>query len=98
MSLIYVFDIESEQWIVQPVTDLDGRAVDSMQQSDGKHLDALETFPAQRMSACAAAGSSQDKTSHNIVLIGGQNNVTALADAWVLSLPRYGIFSASLLR
>lgn len=88
MSSIYAFDIESQQWIVQPVTDLNGHAVDAVEQADGKNLDFPETFPSRRMSACAAAGSSQDKTSHNIVLIGGQNNITALADAWVLSLPR----------
>jgi hypothetical protein len=91
MSSIYVFDIESLEWIVQTITDLNGDAIDDVAQADGKNLDPPQTFPSRRMSACAASGSSQDKTSHNIVLIGGQNDVTALADAWVLSLPRHDI-------
>ncbi|CAG9982471.1 unnamed protein product [Clonostachys byssicola] len=87
MSTVYIFDIETEQWTAQPVTDVNGQAVDVHDQADGKDFESTKTFPSRRMLACAAAGSSQDKTSHNLVLMGGQNNVIALADAWVLSLP-----------
>jgi hypothetical protein len=39
MSSIYVFDIESQEWIVQTGTDLNGDAIDDVAQADGKNLD-----------------------------------------------------------
>lgn len=88
MSKIYLFDIQSQEWFIQTVTSLNGHDDEGSNQADGKTFSRDAGFPSRRMSACAATGSSIDKTSHNILLIGGQNHVTALADAWVLTLPR----------
>jgi len=45
-------------------------------------------IPQRRYNACAALGTSLDKSSHNIYLLGGENVTYALFDAWILSLPR----------
>lgn len=44
--------------------------------------------PRKRYNACTVVGSAQDKTSHNIYLLGGENTTHTTPDVWVLSLPR----------
>ncbi|KAK4186670.1 hypothetical protein QBC35DRAFT_500646 [Podospora australis] len=84
LSSVFIFDIESRIWINQPVTGWDG------------NLEEDSTFdvappnggiPRSRMSGCAVVGSAQDKTSHNIIYLGGMNETRSSPDAWVLSLP-----------
>lgn len=84
MTSVFIFDIASQEWTEQAVTSLNGTS-DEPSERDPNSSDLL---PRRRMSACTVVGSSKDKTSHNIVVLGGQNEVTALADTWVLSLPR----------
>lgn len=84
MTSVFIFDIESEVWFEQSVTGKAG----STAEDGGIWVDDSDDVPLERMSACSSVGSSHDKTSHNILLIGGQNETHAVGDAWVLSLPR----------
>jgi hypothetical protein len=88
MTSIHIFDIESETWIEQPVTDINGQGIGTSAQYNGTNIDLPETLPPPRMSACIGAGSLQDKTSHTVASLGGQNEETALGEVWLLSLPR----------
>lgn len=88
MTSVFIFDIASQIWTQQMVTDVKGNTIEDGDEERNRNVSAIQTLPSRRMSACAAVGSSHDRTSHNIVLIGGQNEHTALGDAWVLSLPR----------
>ena len=83
MSSVFIFDILSQIWTEQKVTDKDGHSVE-----DGKlGFEFSVGIPRKRFNACATAGSAQDKTSHNIFILGGQNETDSFQDAWVLSLP-----------
>ncbi|KAK4213352.1 hypothetical protein QBC37DRAFT_423209 [Rhypophila decipiens] len=84
LDSVFIYDIESRTWIEQAVSGLEGNAV----QADGFPTEAPNGgIPRTRVSACAAVGSAQDKTSHNIFYLGGANETTSLSDIWVLSLP-----------
>jgi hypothetical protein len=85
MSSIFIYDIASGTWATQKVTDLNGHIVE-----DGPlGFKPSIAVPQKRFNTCATAGSSQDKTSHNIFILGGQNETYTISDAWVLSLPRW---------
>jgi len=83
---VFIFDIQSETWLEQETTGQDG----GVAEDNSRYIAPSTDVPRARMSACAAVGSAQDKTSHNILFIGGQNATHALGDAWILSLPAYG--------
>ncbi|CAM1509067.1 Fc.00g028060.m01.CDS01 [Cosmosporella sp. VM-42] len=97
MASVYIFDIASQTWIEQAVTSLDGDSNEDYQ-DNGRNFSTWQSLPSRRISACAAVGSSQDKTSHTIAILGGQNDVTALADTWVLNFgPNYPTAGSSCL-
>ena len=81
MTSVFIFDIAAQTWTEQVVTDVNGNKNEDDDHERNHNVSAVQTLPSRRMSACAAVGSSHDRTSHNIVLIGGQNEVTALGDA-----------------
>ncbi|KAK5660025.1 hypothetical protein OQA88_13493 [Cercophora sp. LCS_1] len=84
LSSVFIFDIQSHTWIAQPVTGWDGNM-----DEDGTYDVAPPSggIPRSRVSGCAVVGSAQDKSSHNVVYLGGTNETTSLPDVWVLSLP-----------
>ncbi|KAK3997218.1 hypothetical protein QBC44DRAFT_377111 [Cladorrhinum sp. PSN332] len=84
LTSVFIFDIESREWIQQPVTGLDGGLNQDWTVSVGPPDGGI---PRSRVSACAVVGSAQDKTSHNIFLMGGTNETQAITSVWVLSLP-----------
>lgn len=90
LSSVYIFDIGSQTWIEQTVTSANGtESIGAASETDPRGAIYNTVFPRRRMSACAVVGSAKDKTSHNIFVLGGQSESTALLETWVLSLPRY---------
>ena len=85
LTSVFIFDIKSRTWIEQPVSGWNGNL-----DEDGTLDDKLPDggIPRSRVSACAAVGSAQDKTSHNIFYLGGTNETRGTGDSWILSLPR----------
>jgi len=89
LSSVFIFDIKSQTWMEQIVTAANGTdGLGSTSNLDpGGHNENM-VFSRQRMSTCAVVGSTKDNTSHNIVVLGGQTESTALLETWLLSLPR----------
>ena len=90
LDSVFIFDIESRTWMKQAVSGLGG----NMDQDDTLPAETPSGgIPRTRVSCCAVVGSAQDKTSHNIVYMGGTNETTSLPDIWVLSLPAWVVDS-----
>lgn len=70
-------------WTEQEVTDQKRHSIED----EKLGFEPSIAIPSKRFNLCATAGSAQDKTSHNIFVLGGQNETHSLQDAWVLSLP-----------
>jgi hypothetical protein len=68
----------------QEVTDENGHSVEDTKLG----FEPSVAIPRRRFNTCATAGSAQDLTSHNIFILGGENETHSMQDAWALSLPR----------
>ncbi|KAK4223225.1 hypothetical protein QBC38DRAFT_54423 [Podospora fimiseda] len=75
LTSVFILDIESRKWIEQPVTGLLGDLSEDGTVSVGPPDGGI---PRSRVSACAAVGTAQDKTSHNIFYMGGTNETKAV--------------------
>ncbi|RDW91841.1 hypothetical protein BP5796_01235 [Coleophoma crateriformis] len=76
LAEIFVYDITSQRWMVQTVTNTIGISNDT---SNG--------IPSKRYHMCTVVGKSADSTSFNIYVLGGQNETSTPSDIWVLTLP-----------
>ncbi|KAL9118890.1 MAG: hypothetical protein Q9187_004556 [Circinaria calcarea] len=83
LSSIFIYDILSKLWTEQKVTDEKGDSIEDEKLGFERSI----AIPRKRSNFCATVGSAQDKTSHNIFVLGGQDETHPVSDAWALSLP-----------
>ena len=81
---MYIYDIASASWSVQPTTDKDGGS----ETVPGSDLQNGLGIPEQRDHMCTVVGKAADESSYNLYVFGGKNESHSMGDVWALSLPR----------
>ncbi|KAL9608072.1 MAG: hypothetical protein Q9167_007072 [Letrouitia subvulpina] len=84
LNNVYMYDMTSGSWSVQPTTDREGGS----KIVPGSDIGPKIGIPEARDHMCTVVGSAPDKSSHNLYVFGGKNNTDSLGDIWALSLPR----------
>ena len=84
LNNVYIHDIASGSWSVQPTTDKDGGSKFVYESVFGPQVG----IPQPRDHMCTVVGNAPDESSHNLYLFGGKNDTNSLGDIWALSLPR----------
>ena len=84
LTYVYIYDIASGSWSVQPTTDIDGGSSTVYESVLGPQIG----IPEPRDHMCTVVGKAADESSHNLYLFGGKNDTNSLGDIWALSLPR----------
>ena len=79
---MYVYDIATASWSVQPTTDENGAS----ETVTGSEIDL--GIPRQRDHMCTVVGKAADESSYNLYVFGGKNESYTMSDVSVLSLPR----------
>ena len=84
LTNVYIYNIASGSWSVQPTTDIDGG-------SNTVYSNPFEPqvgIPEPRDHMCSVVGKAADESSHNLYVFGGKNDTNPLKDIWALSMPR----------
>ena len=84
LTNVYIYDISSGSWSVQPTTATDGRSNKVYESVFGPQIG----IPQSRDHMCTVAGKAADESSYNLYFYGGKNDTNSLGDIWALSLPR----------